>query len=87
MSNGAYFTYCHQPGHTKSNCFKLRNKFNRNSGTSHNDGQGHKIINSNNVALTTIFIKNNFSSDMWIINSTAINESIKIGNIGSIKAS
>jgi hypothetical protein len=31
-SNGAYCTYCRQPGHIKSNCYKLKSKSNRNSG-------------------------------------------------------
>jgi hypothetical protein len=42
-SNGAYCTYCCRPGHIKSNCYKLKNKFNRNSGTSNNDGQGQNF--------------------------------------------
>jgi hypothetical protein len=85
----------------KSNFFKLKNKSNRSSGTSNNDGQGHRIFNSNNVAFTTIAMKNNFSGDMWILDSGAscqycqfaegltdvkeIDESIKIGNGHSIK--
>jgi hypothetical protein len=59
-SNGAYCTYCCQPGHIKSNCFKLKNKSNRDSGTSNNDGQGHRIFNSKNVLLRSITMKNNF---------------------------
>jgi hypothetical protein len=59
-SNGAYCTYCCQPGHSKSNCFKLRNKSNRNSGTSNNDGQGCTFFNSKDVVFTTITMKNNF---------------------------
>jgi hypothetical protein len=102
MSNGAYCTNCCRPGHINSNCFKLKNKFNRNSGTRNNDGQGHKIFDSNNVAITTIPMKNNVSSDMWILDSGAcchyyrsgegltddkeINESIKIGNGDSMKS-
>jgi hypothetical protein len=94
MSNGADCT--------KSNCFKLKNKSNRNSGTSNNDGQGHRIFDSNDVVFTTIAMKNNFSSDMWILDSGAschycqsaeelkdikkINESIKIGNGDSMKS-
>jgi hypothetical protein len=101
-SNCAYCTYCYQPGHNKKNCFKLKNKLNRNSGTSKNDGQGHKVFNSNYVAFTSISIKNNFSSDMWVLDSGAschycrsvagltdvkeIDESIKIGNGDSMKA-
>jgi hypothetical protein len=100
-SNVAYCTYCCQPSHIKSNCFKLKNKSNCDSGTSNNDGQGHRIFNSNDVAFTTIAMKNNFSSDMWILDSGAschycqsveglkdvkeIDESIKIGNGNSMK--
>jgi hypothetical protein len=81
---------------------KIENKSNRNSGTSKNDGQGHRIFNSNDAALTTITMKNNFSNDLWILDSVAgchycqsvegltdvkeINESIKIGNGDSMKA-
>jgi hypothetical protein len=43
-SNGAYCTYCHRPGHIRSNCFKLKNESNRDSGTSNNDGQGQGIL-------------------------------------------
>jgi hypothetical protein len=32
-SNGAYCTYCRQPGHLKGNCFKLKDRSNHNSGT------------------------------------------------------
>jgi hypothetical protein len=70
-SNGAYCTYCCQPGHVKSNCFKLKYKSNRNSGTSNNDGQGHRVFNSNDVVFTIIAMKNRFSSDMWILDSGA----------------
>jgi hypothetical protein len=86
----------------KSNCYKLKKKSNRNTGTSNNDGQEHRIFNSNNVAFTTIAMKNNFANDLWILDSGAschycrsverltdvkkINESIKIGNSDSIKA-
>jgi hypothetical protein len=100
-SNGAYCTYCCQPGHIKSNCFKLKNKSNCDSGTSNNDGQGHRIFNFNEVAFTKIAMKN-FSSDMWILDSGAtyhycqsaerltdvkeIDESIKIGNVNSMKS-
>jgi hypothetical protein len=81
----------------------LKSKSNRNGSTSNNDGQGHRIFNSNDVAFTTIAMKNNFSSDMWILDSQAschycesaegltdikeIDESIKIGNGDSIKSS
>jgi hypothetical protein len=101
-SNGAYCTYCHQPGHVKSNSFKLKNKSNRDSGISNNDGQGHRIFNSNDFAFPTIAVKNNFSSDMWILDNGAschycqsaegltyikeINESTKIGNDDSMKS-
>jgi hypothetical protein len=79
----------------------LKNKSNRESGTSNNYGQGHRIFNSNDNAFTTIAIKNNFSSDVWILDSGAschycqsaegltdikeIDESTKIGNGDSIK--
>jgi hypothetical protein len=63
-SNGAYCTYCCQPGHIKSNCYKLKNKSNRNSRTSNNDGQGHRIFSSKDVAFTTIATKIKFLSDM-----------------------
>jgi hypothetical protein len=49
----------------------LNNKSNRDSGTNNNDGQGHRSFNSNDVAFTTIAMKNNFSSDMWILHSGA----------------
>jgi hypothetical protein len=58
-SDGAYCTYYCRPGHNKINCFKLK-KIDRNSGTSNNDGQGHTKIVSNDVAFTTITMKNNF---------------------------
>jgi hypothetical protein len=80
----------------------LKNKSNRDSGTSNNDGQGHRIFNSNDDAFTTIAMKNSFSSDMWILDSGAschycqsaegftdvqeIKESIKIGNSNSVKS-
>jgi hypothetical protein len=35
----AYCTYCHRPGHHKGNCFKLKNRSNRNSGTGNGDNQ------------------------------------------------
>jgi hypothetical protein len=101
-NNGAYCTYCRCPGHTKSDCYKLKNKSNRISGTSNNGGQGEKILNSNDVAFTTITMKNNFANDLWILDSGAschycqsvegltdveeINESIKIGNGDLMKA-
>jgi hypothetical protein len=70
-NNGAYCTYCCLPGHIKSNCYKLKNKSNRDSGTSSNDGHGHTIFNSNDVAFTTIAMKNNFINDLWILDSGA----------------
>jgi hypothetical protein len=101
-NNGAYCTYCCCPGHIKGNCYKLKNKSNRNSGTSNNSGQGESIFNSNDVAFTTISMKNNFANDLWILDSGAschycqsvegltnvkeINESIKIGNGDLMKA-
>jgi hypothetical protein len=79
----------------------LKNEFNRNSGTSNNDGQGHTVFNSNDVTFTTIAMKNNFSSDMWILDNGGschycrsvegltdvkeIDESIKILNGDSMK--
>jgi hypothetical protein len=101
-NNGAYCTYCCRPGHIKGNCYKLKNKLNRNSGKSNNGGQGEIIFNSNDVAFTTITMKNNFANDLWILDSGAschyyqsvegltdvkeIDESIKIGNGDSMKA-
>jgi hypothetical protein len=80
----------------------LKNKSNRNSGTSNNDSQGERIFYSNDVAFTTITMKNNFANDLWILDSGAschycpsvegltdvkeIDESIKIGNGDSMKA-
>jgi hypothetical protein len=80
----------------------LKNKSNRNSGTINNDGQGHRIFNSNDVAFTTIVMKNNFANDLCILDNGAschycqsvegltdvkeINKMIKIGNGDSIKA-
>jgi hypothetical protein len=81
----------------------LNNKPNRNSGTSNNGYQGNKGFNPNDFEFITITMKNNFSSNMWILDSGAschycrpverltevkeINESIKIGNGDSMKAS
>jgi hypothetical protein len=56
-SNGGYCIHCYQPGYTKRNRYKLRNKSSRNSGTNNNDGQSHEIFSSNDVMLTTITIK------------------------------
>jgi hypothetical protein len=71
-SNGAYCTYCCRPSHIKSNCYKLKNKSNRDSGTSNNDGQWHRILNSNDVTfITTIAMKNSFANDLWILDSGA----------------
>ena len=80
----------------------MKNKSNRNSGTSNNGGQGERILNSNDVAFTTITMKNNFANDLWILDSGAschycrsvegltdvkeIDESIKIGNGDLMKA-
>jgi hypothetical protein len=80
----------------------LKIKSIRNSGTSNNDGQGHRIFNSNDVAFTTIAMKNSFSSGIWILDSEdschnckyaegltdfkEINELIKIGNGDLMKA-
>jgi hypothetical protein len=70
-NNGAYCIYCHCPGHIKGNCYKLKNKSNRNSGTSNDGGQGERIFNSNDVAFITITMKNNFANDLWILDSGA----------------
>jgi hypothetical protein len=59
----------------------MKNKSNRNSGTSNNDGQGNRIFNSNNVVFTTIAMK------IILPDVKEINESIKIGNDDSMKAS
>jgi hypothetical protein len=68
-NNGAYCTYCCHPGHIKGDCYKLNNKSKRNSGTSNNGDQGERIFNSNDVAFTTITMKNNFANDLWILDS------------------
>jgi gag-polypeptide of LTR copia-type/Zinc knuckle len=39
LNNGAYCTYCRRPGHSKINCFKLKNNNNRNSTTSNYQNQ------------------------------------------------
>jgi hypothetical protein len=70
-NNGAYCTNCCRPGHIKSYCYKLKNKSNRNNSTSNNGGQGERIFNSNDVAFTTISMKNNFANDLWILDSGA----------------
>jgi hypothetical protein len=80
----------------------LKNKSNCNSGTSNYGGQGERIFDSNDVAFTTIAMKNNFANDLWILDSGAschyyrsvegltdvkeINELIKIGNGELMKA-
>jgi hypothetical protein len=80
----------------------LKNKSNSNSGTSNNDAQGHIVFISKDVTLTILSMKNNFSNDMWILDSGAschycqtvegstevkkIDASIKIGNCHSMKA-
>jgi hypothetical protein len=80
----------------------LKNKFNRDSGTSNNDCQGYRIFNSNDVAFASIAMKNNFANDLWIFDSGAsrhycqstegltdikeIDESNKIGNGDSMKS-
>jgi hypothetical protein len=79
----------------------LKNKFNLNSGTNNNDGQGQRVFNSNDVALTRIAMKNNFQVT-WTLHSGAsceycrsvegltdvkeIHESIKIEHGDSMKA-
>jgi hypothetical protein len=80
----------------------LKNKSNRNSGTSNNDGQGERFFNSNDVAFIIIAMKNDFANDLWILDSETschycrtvvgltdvkeIDESIKIGNDDLMKA-
>jgi hypothetical protein len=80
----------------------LKNKSNRNGSASNNGGQGERIFNSNNVSSTKIALKNNFTNDLWILDSGAschycrsvegltdvkeIDESIKIGNGDLVKA-
>jgi hypothetical protein len=68
---GAYCTYCRHPGQIKSNCYKLKNNSNRNSGTSHDDGQGERIFNYNDVEFTTVAMKNNFANELWFLDSGA----------------
>jgi hypothetical protein len=81
---------------------KLKKKYNRKSGTSTHDNQERQVLNSNDVAFTSFETKNNLSSDVWILDSGAschychsmegltdfkdINESIKIGNGGVMRA-
>ncbi len=80
----------------------MKNKTNRNGGTSNSDNQERRLFNSNDVAFTSIAAENNFSKDIWILDSGAschycqslegltdvkdIDESIKIGNGGSMQA-
>jgi len=89
--NNPYCTYCRRPGLQKSNCFKLKNKMNRNSDTSN-----HSNRNDNDIAFTSVAMNESFSNDIWILDSGAsnhfcrsmeglmdvrdIDESIKIGN-------
>jgi hypothetical protein len=70
-SNGAYCTHYRLPGRIKGNCYKLKNKSSRNSGISNNDVQGERIFDSNDVAFKTNAMKNNISSDLWILDSGA----------------
>jgi hypothetical protein len=81
---------------------KLKKKYNRNSGTSTHDNQERQVVDSNDVAFTSFETKYNLSSDVWILDSGAschycqsiegltdikdINESIKIGNGGAMRA-
>jgi hypothetical protein len=101
-NNGAYCSYSCLPGHIKSNCYTLKNKSNRDNGTSNNDSQGHRVFNSKDVSFTTMAMQNNFANDLWILDSGSschyfrsvegltdveeIDESIKIGNGDSMKA-
>jgi hypothetical protein len=81
---------------------KLKKKYNRNSGTSTHDNQEKQVLNSNDVPFTSFVTNNNLSSYVWILDSGAschygqsmegladvkdINESIKIGNGGAMRA-
>jgi hypothetical protein len=101
-NNGAYCTYCRRPGHSKINCFKLKNKNNPNSTTSNYQNQDQQNFNSNDVAFATALTKNNFVSEIWICDSGAcghycrsveglidvmdIDEAIMIGNGESMRA-
>jgi hypothetical protein len=102
LHNGAYCTYCRRPSHYRNNCMKVKKKFNCNSGTSTHDNQERQVLNSSDVAFTSFVTKNNLSSDVWILDSGAschycqsmegltdvkdIDESIKIGNGGAMRA-
>jgi hypothetical protein len=66
----------------------LKNKSNRNSGTSNNDGQGHRTFNSNDDALTVIAMKIIFQVTCGFLivelaegltENKEVDESIKIG--------
>jgi hypothetical protein len=81
---------------------KLKKKHNRNSDTSTHDNQERQVLNSNEFAFTFFETKNNLSSDVWILDSSAschycqsmegltdvkdIDKSIKIGNGGAMRA-
>ena len=72
--NGAYCTYCRRSGHLKRNCFKLKNKMNRNHSTSSNHGNyGNqpKNFDSTDVAFMSITKQINLPSDIWICDSGA----------------
>jgi hypothetical protein len=100
-NQGTYCTYCCWPGHHKGNCLKLRNKSNRNTGTTNNN-QERKNFNSSNVAFTSIVAENNFLNEILILDSGAsshycqslegltdvkhIDELIKIVNNGAMRA-
>jgi hypothetical protein len=80
----------------------IANISDRNSGTSNNDGQCNKVFNSNDVAFIQITMKNNFSTELWILDNGAtfhhslsvkglteiieIDKSIEVRNGDSMKA-
>ena len=96
QNNSAYCTYCCRPGHHKVNCFKLKNRNNRNGSTGGNENQEQRIFNSNDVAFPSIASDDKITNNMWIFDSGAschycqsmegltdvkdIDELIKIGN-------
>ena len=72
LQNGAYCTYCRRPGHSKMNCFKLKNKPNRNNnnGTTCNNN-GRKNFDSSDVAFMTMSSNTKSTNDTWIFDSGA----------------
>jgi hypothetical protein len=49
----------------------LKNKYSRNIITSNNENQDEQSFDSNNVALPSTSMKNNFVSNIWICDSEA----------------